>query len=90
MLRFYIISTVISYIICFISAKALSEILSKEGYRPKKRTVWERMYLFIPYLIPIYNIAFAAIYIFKSEEVLTKTRAKLDMSEDTCKLDNSN
>jgi hypothetical protein len=69
MLKFYIISTVLSGIVSLISIKAISCRIKREGYVCKtKYSICEELTSYLYLLIPLFNILFALIALFKQEE----------------------
>jgi hypothetical protein len=75
MLRFYIISTIISIVIIIVCSKAMLNKAKCEGVASerKKYSIAEKMQRMIPLLIPIFNIFLALIFIFCEEELYKRT-----------------
>ncbi len=79
LLKLYIISTLISFIIVTISAKSMAIKLKREGLKGKnKPSIWEKTHSTLPLFIPIFNIFLAILMIFNFKEVMDKTRESIN------------
>jgi len=77
MLKFYIISTVLVFIIVVISALSMASELKREGIIPtSKSTLIELIRAYLPYLVPFVNIILGLIFIFNYDTIKEKLRDK--------------
>ena len=78
-LKFYLISTLICIIIALISLRSMSTALKRDGYESKtKRAAWEWLHASLPIIIPIVNMFLALYLIFRSDDIISKTKLRMD------------
>ncbi len=70
MLKFYIISTICSVVVIFITVLSVNAELRREGYQKPERASIEKLRSWLPAFFPILNIAMAIVCILKYEELL--------------------
>ena len=76
MLKFYIISTVICFLVTAISLLAMATELKREGYKSKIHYAWiEILQASLILYVPVINIVLALYLIFQYNEVLTKVKS---------------
>jgi cadmium resistance protein CadD (predicted permease) len=77
MLKFYIISTVLVFIIVVISALSMASELKREGIIPtSKSTLVELIRAYLLCLVPFVNIILGLIFIFNYDTIKEKLRDK--------------
>lgn len=73
-LKIYIISVVVCWLLAWITVNAIKQRAKREGKTTvtKKRGIFESIHGAIPLMVPVFNIFLALIFIFKFETLYEK------------------
>jgi|GEM_PF-1539869 len=75
MLKLYIISTAICFFVTFITSKALTSQLKREGYETQNQSdAWEIIHSILPLFIPFLNIFIAFVCIACPDYIRSKIK----------------
>lgn len=84
MIKAYIISVIICFVVLIITEKAAAKRAKREGYRTKyKHSAWEKLHACLPVFIPLFNILMALAGIFAFERVYEAAIAKMEHCDKT-------